>query len=176
MTILIVIFTAFLFYFLGQNLPYFLGRVVTKIENERILGRVRPTEVDESLLCVEPHEWIGAPKGIDDNGEFITTNMCKNCGFIPSTNLMASQEGLTRIIDHVNQKAEEEKWGEEFIQQEEDGIKRHFEQELKNGLDFHKLIQVYFAGQTVKERIILFRRLKMAQKTEQLENNNVNRI
>jgi hypothetical protein len=65
--------------------------------------------------------------------------------------------------------ADEKKLKEDFIRQEEEGIKKHFTEELKNGLDFDKLTQVYFAGQTLKERLILYRLTKM--QTDRTESN-----
>jgi hypothetical protein len=159
-------FTVFFSFYLGQNLPYWLGVVVVKLQRRKIVKKLRPTSVVESRLCPSIHNWTPAPHTLDEKGEFTYVNVCKDCGFIPVLNLMATPDGLEYIERNKQYMANEEKMKEDFIRQEEEGIKKHFTEELKNGLDFEKLTQVYFAGQTLKERLILYRLTKMQDRTE----------
>jgi hypothetical protein len=100
---------------------------------------------------------MSAPHNVDDKGEFTYVNVCKNCGFIPAMGVMATKDGLEHIEEHKRHLAAEEQLKDEFIKQEEEGIKRHFEEELKGGLDFRKIEQVYLAGQSLRERFILYK-------------------
>ena len=148
--------TAVTFFILGRYLPYWLGHLVHTIRTERILSKLLPREVDECRLCSEPHQWISVTSDIDENGEFKFTNICKNCGFIPKLNLMATKEGLEQIENNKKLREQDEKIRDEFIKKEEEEIRNYFTEELKNGMDFQKLTQLYLAGSTVKERMVKF--------------------
>ena len=165
MTLFLLIFVASFSFYLGQNLPYWIGRIVTKIQNERILRKIRPTEVDENRLCNQPHEWFSAPHTVDEKGDYTYVNVCKNCGIIPTMNSMASIDGLKHIKKNQKLLKEEEQIKDGFSKFEEDEIRFHFEEELKNGLEFGKLVKVYRAGQTMKERFILYRLYNLQNST-----------
>jgi hypothetical protein len=130
---------------------------MTKIQTERILNKIAPTDVKEDLLCTEPHDWFSAPHTLDANDEYTYVNVCKNCGFIPSLNVMATQEGLKHIEKNKKYLETEERIRTGFIESEKEDIKKGFEEELKSGLDFHKLERVYLAGQNMKQRYILYK-------------------
>lgn len=161
--------TAILFFVLGQHLPDWLRFIVSTIQKERLLSRISPVEVDEFLLCTEPHEWLLAPHTVDENGELTYTNLCKHCGFIPALNLMATKEGMEHIKNNKERLEEDERTREEFIRLEEVGIRKHFAEELKNGLEFRKLEEIYMAGQNMKERFILYRLYKSTEQTKEAE-------
>lgn len=151
------LFTAILFFVLGQHLPNWLRSVLTAIQNERLLSKILPTEVDSVLLCKEPHKWTLVVDGLDENAEFTHINVCTNCGFIPSMNVMATKEGLDYIEKNQQHAELEKKMVDDFVTMEKEGIERHFTEELKNGLEFRKLEQVYMAGQSMKERFIMYK-------------------
>src|SRR5580700_3852070 len=134
----------------GLALPDLIRNYLRHRANEKILRKIRPVEVNEDAMCQgKPHTWISAPHTVDDNGEFTHVNVCKNCGLIPAMGLMATKEGLEHIEGHKRHLAAEEKLKDDFIRQEEEGMRKHFEEELKGGLDFHKIEQVYLAGQSI---------------------------
>jgi hypothetical protein len=151
------LFVAALSFYLGQRVPYWLGILVMKVQNEMILRKIRPTPVNKDKLCKEPHDWFSAQSSIDEKGEYTYVNICKNCGFIPSLGTMATADGLKHIERNQKLLREEESAKNSFAKFEEEEIRFDFEQELNNGLDFQKLVNVYRAGQTMKERFIMYR-------------------
>lgn len=168
MMFFLFLFVASFSFYLGQNLPYWMGILVTKIQNERLLRKIRPTEVDEDRLCKEPHDWFSAPHTVDENGEYTRVNVCKNCGVIPALNTMATVEGLEYIEKNKKLFQEEEKIKQDFLKLEEEGIRKHFKEELDGGMQFDKLAQIYHAGQNMKERFILYKVYKAQQNDTEL--------
>lgn len=152
--IILIIFVIGLY--VGNRLQDWVTSLVKRIEKYRLFSIITPTPVDDYKLCQGRHTWIDA-NTLDENNEVVKINVCDVCGFIPSKNLMATQEGLKRIRENKKLNDLEEKIKKEFIDIEEAGLKEFFSEELKNGLNFDKIAQVYSYGQTLRNRLILYK-------------------
>jgi hypothetical protein len=137
--------------YFGQNFPYWLGYILDQRYKRRLLKSIVPIPVDETRLCQGPHTWEDA-NSIDEQGEFTKIQICDVCGFIPSKNLMATEEGMRRT--KINRKITEfeDRNKEVFIKLEERMLREDFEQELKNGVSFDKIIKTHLYGQTFNKR------------------------
>jgi hypothetical protein len=150
----------------GLKLPSWIYLLYNKFQNERLLSRLRPTEVDEYILCQGRHDWMPTPHNVDEKGEITYTNVCRVCGYIPSMGLMATQEGLQYIFENKKRIAAEEQMKDDFLKLEMEGIATHFQEEIKEGLDLKKLKVLHLAGQSFRERFILYKSLKTQPKAE----------
>jgi hypothetical protein len=115
--------------------------------------------VNDHRLCKGPHTWIDA-NSINEKGEYVKINVCNSCGFIPSKDLMATEQGLERIKENRRLLDLEDRIREDFIDMEEAGLRDHFKQEIENGLSFEKLIQAYNAGQNLKQRFTIYKMVR----------------
>ena len=70
---------------------------------------------------------------------------------------MATEESIRRMEETKLALALDDKLKSDFSIKEEEKILEYFDEELKSGLKIEKLISLYNAGQTMKERFILYR-------------------
>lgn len=146
-------------FYIGQRLPYWTTGILDWFEKRRILSTITPTSVDEYRLCEDLHLWIDA-NSINEKGEYVKISVCNKCGFIPSKNLMATEQGLERIKENRRLLDLEDKIREDFIDMEEANLRDHFKQEIENGLSFEKLIEAYNAGQNLKQRFTIYKMVR----------------
>lgn len=134
--------------FLAKN--YFMLR---KIKNTVIPKRAKPDQ-----LCRGPHSWLKVeeptPKGVQ------TAQVCRICGLISGTNLVASQEAIDEIEEDNKHRDIEGKLYDEFLKREDDEIRHFFSKEIEGGVDFGKLAKVHAAGITFYDRFSLFKSIK----------------
>lgn len=116
-----------------------------KNSNGMTLGPVK-----DKLLCKQPHSWMKVYLlGFGKNGN---VNMCRICGYIAGSKMMASQEMIDRLEDlEQKQKVEDELFGE-FVAQENKELQAWFDAEIKGGVDLNKLVDLHNAGQTFQQR------------------------
>jgi len=105
--------------------------------------------VKEKDLCKQPHQWMKVLLLQTSIGQ---VNMCRVCGYIAGSKLMASQE----MIDHLEfleQKQNiENQLLSDFTKIEDHYIKRHFEKEIESGVDLNKLIDLHETGRSFDAR------------------------
>lgn len=105
--------------------------------------------VRQKDLCKQPHNWMKVYLAAVGYGE---VNMCRVCGYIAGSKLMASQEMIDRL-EHLEHKQKvEDQLYKEFSKIEDHYIQRHFEKEIESGVDLNKLIDLHQAGQTFEIR------------------------
>lgn len=124
-----------------------------KVRKAIVLGNV-----DKKKLCKGMHSWIDAKMA---GGQGVApVKVCQMCGFISGTNKMATQDMIDRVEEQNRLFEIEEKLLEEFMKFEEKQVQAFFHEELKNGFNFDKLIQLHAAGQTFNERFMIFKEHK----------------
>lgn len=160
----LVILLVVLAFALGWKLPEWIGRFIVNSEKKRMLRQMTPSPVEEYLLCDGPHEWTEIAS-LSEDGTIATINACDKCGLLAGRDAMVSQEALRRSRESRKRMEFDEKVINEFSEKEEGAMKAHFAEELKNGLDYQKLLLAYKAGQTLQQRYILYR----IQKLNELE-------
>lgn len=143
----------------GLQLPYLLTKIVTWAEKKRFYKDLYPTEVYESLLCKDPHDWLEVPSG-NGYGENKMVNICTTCGFIPSNNLMATKVSLDRIVYNKKLFAFEKKLEQDFINRENELLDHFLKQEK---LNMDNLVEVYNAGMTANRRFVIFKMMVAEQ-------------
>lgn len=141
--------------FVGLFGPIWIGRFLEFLQERKILKEVMPQDVNEKNLCKGPHSWINA-QTLTHEGEG-SIQVCQLCGFIPSINKMASPEAIDSIEEHNRLTAIQGKIYTDFQVQEDNGIKKYFEEEIKNGVSFEKLAHVHAAGMTFGARYGIYR-------------------
>lgn len=150
--------------FIGFKLPYWYAAAVYSSARGNAAKGLTPTEVDENRLCYGPHSWTEAT--IADGAHYSTVNVCEKCGFIPNRNLMASPEGIKRVIEHKKRIEQELAFENEFLSNEQKEYETLFAEEIKNGLSVDKLFKVYGDGQTSYKRYVLFKLAKLESTQE----------
>jgi hypothetical protein len=142
--------------FVGYS-SFMITKIVRKVLAERKkIKEGTPIEVNEDRLCTEPHSWMSA-RHISNDGVLSNINICSNCGFIPMNNSMLTLDGLFSMNILQAEKAKNKKILSQFIESEESTLKRLFEEEIKNGLDFSKVNQAYSLGTTLQDRYLEFK-------------------
>lgn len=126
-------------------------------EKNKEFAILTPIDVDESKLCKGSHSWIES-LSVNDAGEYSPLSICDKCGFIPSKNLMASEEALKRVINNNRIRQLEETIQKDFLDKESADIKKLLEdEEPKNTLTDTKIGRIYNAGQTWNKRYIIYK-------------------
>lgn len=111
----------------------------------------------DRLLCSEePHVWIDT-EVLLDSGDLTTTKLCTECGLLSGLDQMVTPEHLARILEENKTKAENKILMEQFLVQETKAIQEAFKDEIVAGVTMRKLLNVYYAGQTSNNRLILFK-------------------
>lgn len=149
--------------FIGLILPYYATKLYMYYEKNKMIAPLIPREIYQSRMCTDPHQWIEAVS-VDDSFEYKPLNVCGKCGFIPSRNLMATKEGLQRIIDNHAVRQFEESVKKDFEDRETLEI-RKFIEEFKLDTSFEKAAQLYSAGQSANKRYIMYKIVRSEEKT-----------
>jgi hypothetical protein len=154
----VVIITILFFgIWIGLVLPHYATKFVADREKQRELASLIPTGVDEFRLCPGPHEWLEIIS-VNEYSEYSPLNVCKNCGFLPSKNLMATPEGLKRILDNRKIRELEDSIQKDFVDKENSDIKKLLENEGPEGTLTDGIIgEIYRAGQTSNKRYIIYK-------------------
>jgi hypothetical protein len=139
----------------GFEGPIWVSILFRKLQNRKIIKEITPTDVDDSRLCKGPHAWIKA-HAVADQGP-IEVSICQVCGFIPSTNKMASVEAIDRIQENNKIRAVEAKIYKDFVEREDGDIRKYFDSEIKNGVSFEKLAHIHNAGITFGSRYNIYK-------------------
>jgi hypothetical protein len=145
--------------FIGFKLPYWYALAAYNSEKNKALKNVVPNPVDEDKLCQGPHAWIEAT--VNEGTRYTLINVCEKCGFIPSKNLMATQEGIKRVKEHKKRIEQELAFENEFLLSQQKEYEAFFADEIKNGLSLDKLFKVYEDGQTAYQRYVMFKLAKL---------------
>lgn len=153
--------------YLGLALPYYINAAFVWFEKRKSLKGMFPTTIDQNRLCSSRHEWIDVI-GVDNEKDYTTQQVCTKCGFLPSRDLMVSELGLKKLLEHRYIQHLEQTIEQEFLLKEEYDIKKIFEKEMENGLGMDKLILLYNAGQTCKKRLVIFKIARAEEKRRQL--------
>lgn len=148
-------FVATISLFVGLYGPIYLSNLFRYVQNRRILKDLTPQKVDDDKLCKGPHSWINATTFTDKGPG--STQVCQLCGFIPSLHLMVTAEAIDRIEENNRIRAIQDKIFSDFQDQEEKEMKAYFDEELKNGVDFEKLVHIHGAGMTFGTRFNIYR-------------------
>lgn len=147
---------------LGFVLPYLINSIVSKRERNRELEALIPGEIDDFRMCNNPHVWIET-LGVTDESEYAPINVCSKCGFIPSKNLMATSEGLKRIIQNKAIREFEESVANDFVDKERADINTLVE-ELKSNPTVDVAMFIYLAGQSANKRYIIYKIARSEEK------------
>ena len=152
----IAIFLCLVTFVLGWKTPEWIGSYLIRREEKKLAKSMSPSPADEALLCREPHKWVEV-QTINREGKVVPVNVCDVCGFIPSTDMIANPEALTRARKAREERQKDEKLINDFTNIEENDLKELFADELKNGMNFDKVVRAYYAGQTLQKRFILYK-------------------
>lgn len=167
-TLLLVIIVALVFLYIGLVLPYYATKIITLRETNKELSALIPVNVDESRMCNGAHNWLEAIAV--ENSEYTQLNVCRSCGFIPSKNLMATSEGLKRIILNNEMRAFEEGIAKDFSDKETNDINELIE-EFKKDTTNDKAMNIYFAGQSANKRYIIYKIARSEEKKREQKDN-----
>lgn len=154
--------------FLGLMLPYFLTLLVIKYEKSREFKKLIPTAIRENELCNGPHTWIETI-AVDRDVEYMPINICEKCGLISGRDLMCTKEGLKRIVQNNKIKEFEESVRKDFEEKENSEIKKLLEEDLKKGLSFDKVNEIYHAGQTSGKRYVIYKIVRSEEKRREIK-------
>lgn len=143
-----------------------LSIIIGIVKNHKIKKEaesVLPQDADPSKLCKGPHSWITA-RTLTKEGSG-TTQVCRVCGFISGSGKVASMESVDRIEESNKIREIETRLLKEFLDQEDDQMKKFFDSEIKGGLSFNKIAQIHSAGMTFEYRFMAYK----ASKADEIE-------
>ena len=141
--------------YVGFVSPVYYYRFIQRRQYKKEFLSLVPTPVREDKLCQGRHEWIEATS-VTQFGSYGSVRMCDACGFIPSTNQMATKETLLRVKENAKVREMDKKIDLEFETQEQEELKRQLE-EMGNEPTYERLYDVYRTGQTAYKRLALHR-------------------
>jgi hypothetical protein len=156
--------------YLGNKLPFWIGRAVSFFQNRALLDSLVPKEVDPSRLCKGNHSWITARTFTDTGPSQV--KVCRVCGLIEGTEKMATAEAIDRIEENNQIRELETRLYKEFSALEDGDIRKYFDKEIKNGLSFDKLAHVHTAGMTFGQRYTLYKASKKDDIEKELTKSN----
>lgn len=156
--------------FIGLEGPVWFSSALKYFQNRKILKEVTPTDIKPEKLCEGPHHWISA-RAYTDKGISLV-QVCQLCGFIPSSNKMASPEAIDRIEENNKIGEVEDRIYADFLAKEDGDIKKYFDQEIKNGVNFEKLIHIHSAGMTFGTRYYAYKSTRAEEVKKVLNRNN----
>lgn len=139
---------------LGFEGPFWASILFSYVQNRKIIKEITPKAVDTKKLC-KTHSWINA-RSVSDRG-LGSEQVCQICGFIPSINMMASPEAIDRIEEVNRIRTVQERIYSDFLAQENGDIKRYFDEEIKQGISFEKLVDIHTAGATFNARFNIYK-------------------
>ena len=155
---------------IGLILPYLITLMVIKYERNKNFKNLIPTPIREKELCQGPHSWIEA-LAVDEEMEYYPLNICEKCGVIPGKNLMSTKEGLKRIIQNNKIREFEESVKKDFEEKENEELKKFLQEDIKNGLNFNKVSEIYHAGQTSAKRYVIYKIVRSEEKRREIKDN-----
>lgn len=135
---------------IGWYIPIWLSKVYIYFLSKEITKNSIPQKVDDNKMCKTRHDWIEAVTFAGSKTG--KTRLCRLCGFIPELNLMASYEAIDRIEENNKIRQLEDNIYKDFINKEDEDIKKFFTKEIENGVSFDKLVQLHSAGITFMQR------------------------
>jgi len=150
--------------------PVYLSNLFTYLQTRQLVKDSTPQNVDESKLCKTPHSWIKA-KTFTDKG-IGSVDVCQVCGFIPSLDKMATPDAIDSIEESNRIDEIQGKIYRDFQTQEDNDIKKYFEEEIKNGVSFEKLAHVHAAGLTFGARFSNYRASRAEEVQKALSRSN----
>jgi len=151
---------------LGFFGPEIWFKIRMKMKLATIVKNMTPQEADESQLCKGPHPWMETTVLTSDGKKKIP--VCSACGLISGTNKVASQEAIDRIEEMNRIKEIEQRLYNDFLNEEDNEIKKYFSKELENGLDFDKLVHVHAAGMSFGSRFSIYKAAKAPELEKEL--------
>lgn len=156
--------------YLGNKLPYWIADLVTYVQNRQTIRIITPNKVDEKKLCKAPHSWINT--SVDTKEGIKEHKICRVCGFISGMNKMAKPEAIDMVEENNKIKEVEARLQKDFLNFEDNEIKKFFDEELKNGLSFEKLMAVHDAGITFSSRFFNYKISKIPEIERELKRGN----
>lgn len=129
-----------------------------------------PRKAESDKLCRGPHSWITAEA--NTNSGISDVKVCRACGFVSGTELMVSPDAIDRIEENNKIREIEGKLYKEFLNKEDNDIKKYFGEEIKNGVNFEKLTVLHAAGMTFGQRYTIYRTAKAEEIQEELTKDN----
>ena len=150
--------------------PVWASNLVTYFENKKVIDEITPLSLDETKLCKGPHAWIPT-KSLTDRG-YENIQVCQVCGFLPSMGKMAKPEAIDRIEENNKIRAIQEMIYRDFVIREDDDMKKYFDEEIKNGVDFEKLAHIHTAGMTFNARLNAYKASRMSEVEKVLSKGN----
>lgn len=155
---------------LGFFGPEVWFRLRVKMELAALRKNIIPQEADASKLCNGPHPWMETMVMTPDGEKRIP--VCSACGLISGTNKVASQEAIDKIEEMNRVREIEQRLYSEFLNAEDDEIKKYFSKEIESGLDFDKLAHVHAAGMSFSSRFSIYRAAKTPELEKELNKSN----
>lgn len=155
--------------YVGLVLPYYVTMYVSNRGRKKEIKTLIPTDVDQTRLCLGRHLWIEVISA-NDSGEYAPINVCSECGFIPAKNLMASKDGLKRILENRALREFDESVAKDFSDKETLDINNLVE-EFKKESTYEKAVQIYFAGQSANKRYIIYKIARSEEKRREPKDN-----
>lgn len=145
---------AILFIGLGFLLNFGVGTALVLYKRHKqykeLTNTATPKKLDKSKLCKSTHSWISTEMLTKTGVESV--KVCKVCGFLSGTELMASQEAIDEIEETHMLKSIEKRMWDEFLNEEDEKLKGYLTQELADGLDFNKITAIHGAGISCTDR------------------------
>lgn len=163
------ILTMFLGWLLIESIGIIALKTVDHLRTKKTLKLIMPQIADPKKLCKGPHSWITAST-FTATGPSLT-QLCRVCGFISGSDKVVSVDTIDIIEKNNKIKEIEHKLMTNFLAQEDDNVKKHFDVEIKGGLDFNKLLQIHTAGMTFNERFVLYKQSKSEYIEKELTRN-----
>jgi hypothetical protein len=150
--------------------PALAFNIYTYFQVRKLRKTVIPSKVDMHKLCKGAHSWIKTVV-LTDEGQ-VDKQLCRICGFVSGTDLMASQEAIDRIEDQNLMREVEAGLYNDFLGKENVQIQEFFGNEIKGGLDASKLGKVHTAGMTFGARFSIYKVAKEEEKRKELTKGN----
>lgn len=136
----------------------------------KLKKKILPLKADKKITCKTTHSWMEAAVL---NGEgYDIRKICKVCGLVEGTDLAMPLETVDILEEELQVKLIEEGLYKEFLQKEDEGIKKFFKKEIDAGLDLQRLLRIHAAGMTFMNRFENFKALKENSIKEQLYRSN----
>lgn len=168
--LLLIAAIAIMAFYFGWSLPYWATKLLTHFERKKMLKEVMPQKINHNKICKSPHSWLDVPS-INAEGQMEDIKVCKECGLIPSRNLMASTSLIKHMLNRMEIDKLDNKIQQDFIDKENKDIMKVFEEELKNGMPMEKIEFVYEAGQTAIKRFHIYKMARSEELKREIKDN-----
>lgn len=138
-------------------------RLLDSFKMRKRIKDATPQTADPAKLCKGPHSWLLASAITKEGPGHV--QVCRVCGLISGSDKVASTESIDRIEENIRIRDIEARLLKDFMDTEDGNIKKHFDSEIKSGLNFDKLVQIHTAGMTFSQRFLYYK----ASKAEEIE-------